>query len=605
MSQKQSRITKFWQELKRRRVLNVITVYASVAWLLIQLVNNLLVPLNLPTIVSTIVIIALAVGFPLAIILAWMHDLNPEVIVKPKAEGKADGELDGGLEGAEEGLQEEVKVVGPLAWRIATYVSFALIVGLLTLNLAGRSKHLRAGDIQSLLILPFDNFTGDDDLEYVAAGMHASLIGDMGKVSGLRVISKTTASIYKGMNLALPEIASELNADAVVEPTVMCYGDSVCIQIRVITSFPEEKQLWVGEYKEEKSKIMSLYNRVTRQIADEVKIQLTPGEELLLADARTVNSEAYDYYLKGLFNWEQFTGESIQLALEYFTKAIEIDPDWAPPHAGVAYYWIAIRQTGFAPPSITIPQIYENLDKASKLDPNSAFVQYVSALASVWTELNWEKGEKEFLNVLKINPSDALAHLYYGHLLLILKRDEEARAQANTAIDLDPMNPMVLGLSSMVLALTGEYEKAIAVGEQALSLAPGNSAALTGLYLAYLYKEEYVKALDPWMSTLSIDKQTSLDIRYVCEREGFPAAVSLLAEEYLNTGHVVPFDLALVYAAADNPSLAMDWIEKSYEDQDASVPYVGMNWFSREPFKIEDPRLIDLLEKMKLPPQEK
>jgi serine/threonine-protein kinase len=346
---------------------------------------------------------------------------------------------------------------------------------------------------------------------------------------------------------------------------------------------------------------MILYNRITKQIADEVKVQLTPGEEQLLARARTVNTEAYDYYLKGLYNWELFTGESIQLALDYFTKAIEIDPDWAPPHAGVAYYWIAIRQTGFAPPSITIPRIYENLEKASELDPNSAFVLYVSALASVWTEFNWEKGEKEFLSLLQINPNDALGHLYYAHLLLILKRDEAALAQASIALDLDPMNPMVLGLSSMVLALTGENEKAIEVGKLALSLAPGNAAALTGLYLAYLYTGEYDNALEDWMSTLYIDKQTSMEILDLNEKQGFPAAVSLLAEEYLNTGHVVPFDLGLVYAAAGNSSKAMDWIEKAYVDQDASVPYVGMTWLSREPFKIDDPRLPELLDKMNLP----
>jgi tetratricopeptide (TPR) repeat protein len=407
--------------------------------------------------------------------------------------------------------------------------------------------------------------------------------------------------VYIRIRIYPPDMALELNADAVVEPTVMCYGDSVCIQIRVITPFPEEKQIWIGEYKEEKSKIMSLYNRVAKQIADEVMVQLTPGEEQLLAKARTVNSEAYDYYLKGLYNWELFTGESIQLALDYFTRAIEIDPDWALPYAGVAYYWVAIRQYGFAPPSITIPRIYENLEKASKLDPQSAFVQYVSALISVWTELNWEKGEKEFLNVLEINPSDALTHVYYAHLLMILKRDEEARTQANIAMDLDPMNPMVLSLSSMALAMIGGYEKAVEVGEHALSLAPGNGAALSGLSIAYLLKEDYDKSLEAWTSALSIDKQTSQDILNVYEKEGFKAAVNLLAKEYLNTGQVGPFDLAMVYSAAGNPSLAMEWMEKAYEDQDASIPYIGTNMFSKEPFKIDDPRLLELLDKMNLP----
>ncbi len=586
MTSDSNRLSRFWQELIRRRVIHVITMYASATFVIIELINNLAEPLNLPANLLTIVIIVLAIGFPFAIILSWLFDLTSKGVEKTKPI---------------EELKEEDKTVVPNAWKIATYASFVVIVGLLTFNIIGSSKLLHAGDIQSLLILPFDNLTGDDQLDWVTAGMHSSLIGNIGKVSSLRVLGKITSNAYKETDLTASDIARKHNLDAVVEPTVMRYGDSVCIQIRIITFFPEERVLWMAEYTEEKSQIENLYNQVTKQIADEVMVQLTPGEEQLLAQARIVNSEAYDYYLKGLYNWELFTPESIQLALEYFTKAIETDRDWALPYAGVAYYWIAIRQYGFAPPSITIPRIYENLEKASKLDPNSAFVQYVSALASVWTEFDWAKGEKEFLNVLEINSNDALTHVYYAHLLTILKRDEEAGTQANIAMGLDPMNPMVLGLSSMAMAFTGEYEKAIEAGEHSLSLAPGNGAALSGLFLAYLLKKDYDKSLDAWTSSLGLDEQTSMDILSNNEKKDFHAAVTILAEAYLNTGQVRPFDLAMVYAAAGNSSFAMEWMEKAYEDQDANIPYVGINLFSKGPFKIDDPRLNELLQKMNLP----
>ncbi len=588
MSQSPGRLSRFWRELKRRKVFRSLAIYAGSAFIILEAATIIFPRWGFPDWTIDLVLWLLILGAFINVIIAWIYDITPGGMQRTKP--------------LEEASTRE-KIPDSRGWKAATYASLVVIVGLVVLNIIGPAKTLRAGDIQSLLVLPFENFTGDDQLDYVAAGMHSSLIGDMGQISGMRVISKTTASTYKGMNLALPEMASKLNADAVVEPTVMCYGDSVCIQIRIITPFPEEKQLWIGEYKEEKSQIMKLYNQVCKQIANEVKIQLSTEEEQLLALARTINSEAYDYYLKGLYNWEQFTGESIQLALEYFTKAIEIDPDWALPHAGVAYYWIAIRQFGFAPPSITKPRIYENLKKANQLDPNSTFVQYVSALASVWTELNWEKGEKEFLSVLKINPNDALSHVYYAHLLTSLKRDEEAREQTNIAMDLDPMNPMVLGLSSMVLAFTGEYANAIEVGKHGLSLAPGNGAAMSGLFIAYLLKEDYDKSLDAWTSSLEINKQTSADIQKVFEQEGFLAAAALLAEVYLNTGQVRPFDLAMVYAAAGNSSSAMDWMEKAYENQDANIPYVGTNLFSKDPFKIEDPRLIELLDKLNLPQQ--
>ena len=185
--------------------------------------------------------------------------------------------------------------------------------------------------------------------------------------------------------MTLQEIASERNADALIEADVMCHGDTICFQLRVIRAFPEEETLWSEEYREAKSQIQNLYNRITKQIAEEVKMELTPGEEALLAESRTVDPEAYDAYMKGKYYWDQFTSESMERALEYFNLAIEKDPDWGPPYAGIAEFWIAMRQMELAPLSVTVPNIYENLNKATELDPNSANTHYVNALATVWT----------------------------------------------------------------------------------------------------------------------------------------------------------------------------------------------------------------------------
>ena len=150
MPQKPNKLSQFWQELKRRRVIHVITVYASATFVIIELINNLTEPLNLPPNLLTIVVIVLAVGFPLAIILSWLYDLTSEGVEKTKPI---------------EEVKEGEKTVIPNAWKIATYVSFVVIVGLAILNIVGGGKQLRAGDIQSLVILPFENFTGDDQFD--------------------------------------------------------------------------------------------------------------------------------------------------------------------------------------------------------------------------------------------------------------------------------------------------------------------------------------------------------------------------------------------------------------------------------------------------------
>ncbi len=260
MPGKSSKLSQFWQELKRRRVIHVITVYATTAFVIIELVNNLTEPLNLPDNLPTIVIIVLAVGFPLAIVLSWLYDLTSEGVEKTKPISE---------------IQEGEKVVIPNVWKIATYVSFAVIIGLVTLNILGGGKQIRPGDIQRVLILPFANYTGDDELEYFVAGMHASLIQDMGQVSGLNVVNRTTSNVYKNVDMRVHEIASELNADAAIETDVMCLGDTICLQVRVISAFPEEKTLWIADYKEEKGQILKLYNKITKTIADEVRIELT------------------------------------------------------------------------------------------------------------------------------------------------------------------------------------------------------------------------------------------------------------------------------------------------------------------------------------------
>ena len=209
MSGNPNKLSQFWQELKRRKVVHVITVYASAAFVIIELINNLAEPLNLPPNLATIVIIVLAVGFPLAIILSWLYDVSEEGVEKTKP-----------IEEVKEGEKTAV----PNAWRIATIISFVVILGLVTFNIIEGNRHLRAGDIQSLVILPFENFTGDDQLDNMVSSMHSLLCGDMGRISGLRVIGKTSSKIYKDTDMSAKDIARELNVDAVLEPTIMCLG---------------------------------------------------------------------------------------------------------------------------------------------------------------------------------------------------------------------------------------------------------------------------------------------------------------------------------------------------------------------------------------------
>ncbi len=367
MTQPSNKLSQFWQELKRRKVLRSLAIYAGTAFIILE-ASSIIFPLwNFPEWSINLVLWLLILGAFINVIIAWIYDITPGGMRRTKP--------------MEEVTPEE-RIPDSRGWKAATYISLVVIVGLIVLNIVGGGKQLRAGDIQSMVILPFENFTGDDQLDNMVSSMHSLLCGDMGRISGLRVIGKTSSKIYKDTDLSAKDIARELNVDAVLEPTIMCLGDSVCMQFRLVSTTGEEDQIWVGDYREDKRQILNLFNRLTRQVADEVMIELTPEEERLLSKSKTVDREAYDAYLMGSYFLDDASKESLMKAREYLNSAVEKDPEWAPLYAGLTMVWISIGQMGYEPPEITDSKILENLNKALALDPDLADSHYIMALTA-------------------------------------------------------------------------------------------------------------------------------------------------------------------------------------------------------------------------------
>ena len=588
MSTNPNKLTRFWHELKRRNVARVFAVYAAAAFMILELVDIMSEPFGLPDWTLNLVFAILALGLVTAMIFSWIFDVTPKGVEKTKPLSE---------------VHEKEKQTVPNGWKVATYASIVVIIGLVVLNIFSGPKQLRAGDVQSLVVLPFDNLTGDDQLEYFVSGMHASLIGDMGKVGGMRVISKTSSNTYKDIDKSIPEIATELGVDAVVESTLMCLGDTICLQIRVITPFPEERQLWIADYKEEKSQILNLYNRITKQIASEVMIELTPEEKRLLDKSVTVNEEAYDAYLKGQQYWDQLSEESLQKAMEHMNTAIELDPDWAPPYAGVAIVWGGMMQMGFASPSVAAPEIAVNLNKSIELDSDFADLHFFIAALAVWMEWDWDKGEKSFLKALAINPNDVMSRIYYAHLLMILQRTDEALAQGHLAVGLDPLNPLVLALYSVVLAGAEECESALVHAEKAVTIDPENYFAYGALEHVAFQNEEYDKVLEAIKFQLPLENEKIKEIEGIYENHGFLAAyedainqMEIMAQQQF----VLPCDMAVRYYLINQDDKAIDWLETGFNIHDPNMPYItsGITKYDR---LHGNPRYIDLVEKLNLP----
>ncbi len=589
MAGKPNKLSQFWRELKRRRVVYVVTVYASAAFVIIELVNNLTESLNLPADLATIVIILLAVGFPLAVILGWIYDLTPEGIERTKP--------------LEESGEEQTKAV-PNKWRITAYVSFLVIAGLIVLNILRGPGRLHAGDIQSIVILPFENYTGDEQMANMVAGMHSLLIGDIGRISGLRVIGKTSSRIYREVDMTAKDIARELNVDAVVEASVMCLGDSVCMQFSLVNTTGDEEQLWVGNYNEDRSQILNMYNRVTKQIAEEVLIELTEQEEKLLAKDRAADREALDAYIRSYRYWGDLSPEALDKAEEYLTLAIEKDPDWAPLYSAMAIVWAGKLQMGKVENQPGRQKLYENLTKANELDPNFIDYNFINAIISTWTEWDWEKGEREFLKALAVNPNHVMSRMYYAHLLMILQRTDEALVQAKLALDLDPKNPMILSLYSTVLKGAGQHRLVLEFIEKALSIDPGHSFTRGQLGRAYYNLGEYVKDLELKKNYLTrvLGKETVPDLDSIYNEQGRQAAyeeVVRLVELYSEEDYYRPISLALDYYRIGAYEKALGELEKGYEMHDPNMPYIGTG--TRYEALHDSARFLNILDCMNLP----
>ena len=474
-------------------------------------------------------------------------------------------------------------------------------------------KKQLAESIQSLVVLPFDNYTGDENSDYYVSGMHAALIGDIGKIGALRVPGKATSKSFADSEKSIPDIAAELRVDAVIEGTVSCIaGDSVCIQIQLVSAYPEEQQIWVQDYYEEKSKILNLYKQITKQISEEINIVLTPQVESFLAERKTVDPEAYDAFLKGQYNWEKLDQKSMQKALEYFELAIEKDPDWADPYAGLANSW-AMFGTFFRalPKSETQPKFYKYLNKALELNPNSAHVQYVKAINAVWAEFDWEKGEAAFLKSLELNPNNALCRMYYAHLLMILSRSDEALIQANLALELDPLKPLILGLYGVVMRDAGDEQSATKHFEKALSINPNFNFAsgnLADMKMKAAYQRaDYEKWIEFWNEKTGKfghwNDEGRTSVLNAFYEKGHIAAIEemfKMNEKYGNKCYMSGGIKAERNLKLKKYDKVMDYLEEEYEKRDMSMAYIATKTYLYYQLK-DNPRYIELLQKMKLP----
>jgi eukaryotic-like serine/threonine-protein kinase len=332
---------------------------------------------------------------------------------------------------------------------------------------------LAPGAIRSIVVLPLDNYSGDQGQDYFAEGMTDELTTQLATISRLRVISRGSAMQFKGANRPpTPEIAKALDVDAIVEGSVVRSGEKVRITAQLVDA-RADRHLWARSFERSARDVLALQDELAAAIAREIHAELTPAEESRLASAPRINPEAYDAYLKGRYFFNRPSDENLQKAIARFEEAVALEPAFAPAHSGLsdAYLWAGYNE-GFLTASEARPRAKAAAERAIQLDDASAEAHTSLANFKLWYEYDWEGSEAAFRRALELNPSYAYAHDQFGMGLAFQGRLEEAIAEGGRAADLDPLSPQIPLDATLAFAWKGEFGAARQLVRRASDLDP-------------------------------------------------------------------------------------------------------------------------------------
>ena len=459
-----------------------------------------------------------------------------------------------------------------IAWK-----SSVLVLLLLTASLAAWKVHpwnRSSPVIRSLAVLPLESLSNDPSQDFFADGMTDELISDLGQISALRVISRTSVMAYKHAHKPLPQIARELNVDAVVEGTVLRSGDQVRITAQLIDA-SADKHLWSQSYEGELRDTLALQSKVARAIADQIQISLNPREQAALKSAKVVNPQAYVSYLKGRYFWNKRSAESLKVALAYFNQAIDEDPAYAQAYSGLAdtYALLGDWQYAVMTPKEALPKAKAAAIKALELD--SALGEAHNSLAFCLDGFDWafDSAGKEFLRAIELNPGYATAHHWYAWHLALLHRYDEALAEMRKAESLDPLSLVINADLAELLALAHSYDESIQQSRKTIEMDPNFGLAHNHLGQAYLQKHMYDEAIAELQKAVQLSSGGPTCMANLA-RADVASGKRSEAEKLLgdlkkrsSPGYSHGSEIAVIYASLGDTDQAMNWLEKGYEER--------------------------------------
>jgi TolB-like protein/DNA-binding winged helix-turn-helix (wHTH) protein/Tfp pilus assembly protein PilF len=464
----------------------------------------------------------------------------------------------------------------------------------------GSARADTSAPIHSLAVLPLENLSNDAAQDYFADGMTDQLITDLGQIKALRVISRTSVMQYKGLHKPIPQIARELNVDAVVEGTILKSGNQVRITAQLIQA-ALDKHLWAQSYQGDLHDVLSLQNNVAGTIAREIQVTITPREQALLKSGRTVNPQAYDDYLLGRYFWNKRDGGGLQKAADYFQQAIRTDPSYAPAYAGLAQTDILLAYN-LGPKAEFLAAGKKAAGQALTLDPSLAEAHTARAML-LESEYDFAQEEQEFKLAVSLDPNYATAHHWYGESYLAqIGRFDEANSEMQQALVLDPVSRIIATDQGVLLYWERKYDDAYQQLTKTLALDSGFSEAYLCRGKVLLQQGKYKDAMADLETAYRINPAnpaipTNLAYGYALAGNRTKAESKL--HSLLSTSKKNSWAIGLIYLGLGDKEQSLDWLERAVREYSGDMIDVRVE--PQFDSLRGEPRFKELQLKMKLP----
>jgi len=580
-----NKLSQFWQELKRRKVTRVITIYAAAAFVILELTDIVAPSLGLPDWTLNFIIILLCAGFIITVIVAWIYDIHPEGgIVKTEPAHK---------------VKSEEIPKSSNSWKIASYISFIVIFALIVLNIIPRTSNKKEVAVKSIAVLPFENMSDGDEFTHLGDAITDEIIMQLYKISAFEVRSRTSIMQYKNTGKGSPEIGRELNVNYLLEGSTQRYEDQVRIRVQLIHALDDD-HIWGEVYEGEWKDIFSIQVNVAKRVAHEMKAILSHSEIERIESKPTDNIEAYNLYLQGRYLWNLRTKDDLKKSIPYFEEAIKLDPEFALAYSGLADSYIVVGEYGYYPSGESFQKARTAAIKAIELDYELAEAHI--ALAAVKRDYDWDMigAEEEYIRAIEMNPDYPTAQQWYSEYLSVMGRHDEAIQRMVLAQKLDPLSPIIYSIAGAITYFYArQYDQAILQCQRALEIDNNYVYAHYALAKIYITLERYEEAVFEAKKAVLIsggEYKNTLAIAYARSGEKVEAE-KILEELIANSTETSSYSpIAGIYLALGMKEQALDWLEKGLPNREFHLIHIYEH--PRYDSLRTDPRFIELARKI-------